>query len=184
MSKKVHYYDPETKEYTRSEILTITAGYSEPLIPQCSLVVDLPNYDKETHKLKANTLNKSWEIVKRYVEVTAFHKLTRVAQTFEDESLVPEDFTLLVPTSSFDIFSEDGWVTDSLARLAQQEHDWVIAQLQWYDSKILYANRGDLVRSGGYTKSQLDTYAIALCDYTSTKEDGRIIINLDVRPSI
>lgn len=55
------------------------------------------------------------------------------------------------------------------SREASVEYYWSKSELEWCDSMLRYINRGDSARAGSLTKEQIDTYAIALCDYTTVK---------------
>lgn len=182
MHKFAHHYDPKTLLYTHSSKLKSTTGYKDPLIPQCALSSDIPSYDTDTQELKANVTTGKWEILDKKIKITAYHKKTQAQKEFEDESLIDDEYTAIKPSSGFDEFIDGEWVLNEGLKFATEEHGWVVSELAWYDSKVIYAARGDTSRSGGYTKEELDTYAIALCDYTSKDVDGNITVKGNVRP--
>lgn len=126
----------------------------------------------------------SWVKKQKQVKVTAYHKQTHQAKEFEDKSLIDDEHTAIKPSSKFDEFIDGEWILNEGLKFATEEHEWVISELAWYDSKVVYAARGDKSRSDGYTKEELDDYAIALCDYTSKDVDGNITVKGDVRPVI
>jgi len=184
MNQEAHHYNPSTLLYTHSSKLVLQAGYKDPLIPQCALIAPIPPYNHSTQDLKANVTNGEWQVLNKRVEVTGYHKQTHTSKVFDDKSIVDDNHTLIKPSSRFDKFEGEGWVLDENLKFTTEEHEWVIAELLWYDSKITYAHRGDLKRSGGHTKEQLDSYAISLCDYTSKDGDGVITVTGDTRPTI
>lgn len=110
MNKLAHHYDPISLLYTHSTELITTTGYSKPLVPQCSLLADLIDYDNSTHNLKANLLESKWEAVKKLLEVTAYNKESKAEKVFEDKSLVTDDYTLLKPISNTCSWFEVEWL--------------------------------------------------------------------------
>ena len=184
MNNQAHHYNPTTLLYTHSSDLVAPAGYKEPLIPQCALLASIPAYNTSTQYLKANVSTGEWQVLDKQKEVTAYHKKTQAHKVFDDKSLIDEYYTSIKPSSRFDKFENEGWVLDENLKFTTEEHEWVVSELLWYDSKITYAQRGDMKRSGGHTKEQLDSYATSLCDYTSKDGNGVITVIGDTRPSI
>lgn len=184
MNKFAHHYNPSTLIYTHSSSPNTPLGYDEPLKPQCSSFALLPEYDKSIQELKIDLSNDKWNIIKKPQKITGYHKLTQTTKDFDDKSLIDDDHTDIKPSSEFDEFISGEWVLNEGLKFATEEHAWVMSELDWYDSKVIYAARCDTSRSGGYTKEELDNYAIALCDYTSKDVDGNITVKGDVRPVI
>lgn len=78
--------------------------------------------------------NGAWEVKDRFIKVTAYNKETKQPKEFDDKSLVTDDYTLLKPSTQFDEWINDAWVTNEQAQYE--------AQVQQVDAtrRALYLN--------------------------------------------
>ena len=112
--------------YNDGRFVSVYAQYSDnknnPITPPYSTPYVLPS-----DKLKSNeywafldeqgnvpVLHKNGAWVKKieFESVTAYHKLTRTEKTFDDKTLVTDDYTTKQPHSSFDEWDGYQWVTN------------------------------------------------------------------------
>lgn len=112
MNKEVNHYDPKTFIYTHTSHVSLTAGYKEPLAPQCSSFAVLPSYDQTTHILKFDVKKDDWNAIQKHKKITAYHKQTLQPKCFDDKSLITIDYTSLKPLTDFDEWLDTRWVTN------------------------------------------------------------------------
>lgn len=90
------------------------------------------NADGSVPKYSASAPNATWQYEKQFVKCTAYNKKSQGQKEFDDETLVTEDYTLLVPESKYHTFENDAWtLTDENA------------ELQITDTRTLYVNSID-----------------------------------------
>lgn len=112
MEQSAHHYNPNTLLYTHSTILSVPAGYKAPLLPQCALLTPLPSYDPSTQNVKANVKDGEWQVLDKYIAVTAYHKQNQQAKEFDDKSLLTDEFTLKKPPIAYHSFIDSDWVAN------------------------------------------------------------------------
>lgn len=78
--------------------------------------------------------NGSWSVKERFVKVTAYNTQTKQPQEFDDKTLVTDGYTLLKPSTQFDEWINNAWVTNEQAQYE--------AQVQQVDAtrRALYLN--------------------------------------------
>ncbi|CAL9962117.1 tail fiber assembly [Vibrio phage K165] len=120
MNNLAHHYNPGTLIYTHSSPLNTPSGYDSPLIPQCSSLVALPEYDNETQQCKLNSDGKSWVVMGKYKKVTAYNKQSKSQKEFDDESLITDEYTLKTPTTQFDEWNNGDWIANKELTLTHE----------------------------------------------------------------
>ncbi|MBD1572882.1 hypothetical protein HC725_06260 [Vibrio sp. S17_S38] len=61
-----------------------------------------------------------WVVKDKKIQVTAYNKETQETKEFDDESLVTDDYTLLKPSSQYDEWMDETWVTNDQAQYEAQ----------------------------------------------------------------
>ncbi len=116
----VYNYSSITNEYVNStdEYLMVGVG-----IPAWSLSVEPPHIP-EGHIALARS--DTWTLVPDYRGQTAYAKDGSGSITVSTPGELSEGYTLEVPTTAFDLWTKDGWVTDSdklsAAQIAEAEN--------------------------------------------------------------
>lgn len=64
---------------------------------------------------------------------------------------------------------------------AEIEHSWVASEFDIVQVELMYHWTGDLSRAVA-TEQEWKDYAIALRDYTTTDENGNLVVNGNIRP--
>ena len=110
--KIAYHYDYKTLIYQGESQIHKVAGYDEYILPQFSTWVATTAFDEETEHAKFDVKNQKWLVELKPVEVTAYHKQTHESKVFDDASLVTDDYTLNVPKTRFDEWTNDEWLTN------------------------------------------------------------------------
>ncbi len=110
--KLAYHYDYESHAYTGSSQIYKVAGYDEYILPQFSTWVAKPAFDVETEQAKFDVKNQKWLVELKPVEVTTYHKKTRETKVFDDVSLVTDEYTVEKPSTPWDEWIDNTWVTN------------------------------------------------------------------------
>lgn len=125
--KSAYHYNPENRVFSGESSVNKVAGYNDYIKPQCSTWVSPPNFDEETEQAKFDVKNQKWLVELKPVEVTAYHKQTHESKVFDDESLVTDEYTLEKPSTQWDEWTNDAWVTNQSNKYIA-EYDQVDSQ--------------------------------------------------------
>ena len=107
-----YHYDHKTLIYQGESQVHKVAGYDEYILPQLSTWVTKPTFDEDTEQAKFDATNQKWLVESKNVEVKAYHKKTRESKVFDDTSLVTDDYSLEKPTTQWDEWIDESWVTN------------------------------------------------------------------------
>ncbi|MEH0666434.1 hypothetical protein H4F04_10965 [Vibrio scophthalmi] len=110
--KIAYHYDYKTLIYQGESQIHTVAGYDEYILPQFSTWLVKPAFDEETEQAKFDVKNQKWVVELKLVEVTAYNKKNHETKVFDDESLVTDEYTLEKPSTQWDEWTNDAWVTN------------------------------------------------------------------------
>ncbi len=110
--KIAYHYDYKTLIYQGESQIHKVAGYDEYILSQCATWVVKPEFDEATEHAKFDATNQKWLVELKPVEVTAYNKETLESKLFDDASLVTDDYTLEKPSTQWDEWIVDAWVTN------------------------------------------------------------------------
>ncbi len=110
--KIAYHYDYKTLIYLGESQIHKVAGYDEYILPQFSTWVAKPDFDEEIEQAKFDVENQKWLVEFKFIEVTAYHKQTHEAKAFDDASLVTDEYTLEKPSTQWDEWIGNDWVTN------------------------------------------------------------------------
>lgn len=110
--KIAYHYDYQTLIYQGESQIHRVTGYDDYILPQLSTWVTKPIFDEETEQAKFDATNQKWLVELKTVEVTAYNKQTRESKVFDDTSLVTDDYSLEKPTTQWDEWIDDEWITN------------------------------------------------------------------------
>lgn len=115
------------------------------------------------------------------IMVTAWNKLTRQPEEFDEFDVIPEDYTLIEPVGDV-VWGEFNWVEriKSPQELAQIEHHWVLSELANAQIELMYHWTDD--QRATSTLDAWKLYARQLREYTTTDEQGTPSIRGESRP--
>ncbi|AKB07492.1 hypothetical protein [Vibrio cholerae] len=115
------------------------------------------------------------------IMVTAWNKLTRQPEEFDEFDVIPEDYTLIEPVGDV-VWGEANWIEriKSPQELAQIEHNWVLSELANVQIELMYHWTEDPRATS--TLDAWKLYARQLRDYTTTDEQGIPSIRGESRP--
>ncbi|EOX4332892.1 hypothetical protein ACPF3P_003748 [Vibrio cholerae] len=113
--------------------------------------------------------------------VKAWNKSTRQQKEFDDQDVIPEDYTLTEPVGDV-VWGDSCWVEriKTLEELAWIEHHWVLSELANVQIELMYHWTDD--QRATSTLDEWKLYARQLRDYTTTDEQGTPSIRGDSRP--
>ncbi|MGF1696544.1 DUF4376 domain-containing protein [Vibrio lamellibrachiae] len=118
--KIAYHFTPNDRVYSGKAEVYLLTGYDDYILPQLATWQGLPNHDEQTEQCRFNEEG-IWEVVKKFVVVTAYNKQTQQPKGFEDESLVDDEHTLLIPLP-YSIWVTDKWVQQTeLVYIAKRE---------------------------------------------------------------
>lgn len=165
---KVYQYHPITKEYLYESIADKDPLVADNwLIPASSTTVPLEFEHKDGFAIIYNIQESIWEYIVDNRGVTYWLN--------SEESLTIQNLGQVVP--------DEAYLTqpEKEEDYAKKEHLWVIAELMYVDTQLMYHWTGDITRQS-YTEQDWKDYAIALRNYT-TLVDNIPVVNSDVRPT-
>lgn len=125
--KIAYHYDYKTCIYQGESQIHKVAGYDESILPQFSTWVAKPDFDEETEQAKFDVKNQKWLVEPKPVEVTAYNKQTHESKVFDDASVVTDDYTLKKPSTQWDEWIDNTWVTNQSNKYIA-EYDQVDSQ--------------------------------------------------------
>lgn len=115
----VYNYSCSTREYTGTTDEYLMSGVG---IPACSMAVSPPEIP-EKHVALAQ--DGAWRLAPDYRGQTAYAKDGSGSMTISTPGELADDYTFDVPATAFDLWTEDGWITDSdkisAAQIAEAE---------------------------------------------------------------
>ncbi|MFA0669528.1 hypothetical protein AB4584_09915 [Vibrio splendidus] len=110
--KTAYFYDCDTFAYIGQRPVHKIDGYDDYLLPQLTTFIEVPEFDSETEQAKFDEQNQKWTVEPKFVEVTAYHKKTHETKYFDDASLITDDYTKDEPTTQWDEWINNVWVTN------------------------------------------------------------------------
>lgn len=126
---KLANYHFETGEYLREIDAVKNIKTNEHMVPPYH-TVDMPSGALQENEYYAfldsngnvprDYSNGSWVIKERFVKVTAYNKQDKLSKEFDDKTLVTDDYTLDKPTTQFDEWLDNAWVTNEQAQYEAQ----------------------------------------------------------------
>ncbi|QIZ50950.1 tail fiber assembly protein [Dickeya zeae] len=113
---QVYHIDPQTREYIGSTREYLMEGVG---IPAHSFT-DTPPDVQSGQTLVRSQDGLTWESMVNYRGQTAYDKQTRQSTQISQLGDLPDTLTLLPPTTDYDVWQGDNWVTDEKAKQAAQ----------------------------------------------------------------
>lgn len=110
--KIAYHYDYKTFIYQGESQIHKVAGYDEYILPQFSTWVAKPAFDEEAEQAKYDVKNQKWLVELKPIQVTAYHKKTQEPKVFADASLVSDEYTFKKPSTQWEEWVNDAWVTN------------------------------------------------------------------------
>lgn len=110
--KKAYHYDYESLLLSGVSNVYLVEGYQDYIKPQFSTWEELPEFDVETQQCRYQPEDDTWLVEAKLVEVTAYHKATQQEKTFDDLSLLTQEYTVVKPATQFDEWIDAAWVTN------------------------------------------------------------------------
>ncbi|CAK2903221.1 Tail fiber assembly protein [Vibrio crassostreae] len=110
--KIAYHYDYKTLIYQGESQIHKVAGYDEYILPQFSTWVAKPDFDEVTEQGQFDIKNQKWLVELKPVQVTAYHKKTQELKVFADASLVSGEYTLKKPSTQWDEWINNAWITN------------------------------------------------------------------------
>ncbi|RNM26454.1 tail fiber assembly protein [Dickeya undicola] len=112
----VYHIDPQTREYIGNTREYLMEGVG---IPAHSFI-DTPPAAQSGQAIVRSQDGLSWENVADYRGQTAYDKQTGQSSQVSQLGDLSDTLTLLPPATAYDIWQNDGWVTDAKAQQAAQ----------------------------------------------------------------
>ncbi|RNM08344.1 tail fiber assembly protein [Dickeya undicola] len=112
----VYHIDPQTREYIGNTREYLMEGVG---IPAHSFI-DTPPAAQSGQAIVRSQDGLSWENVADYRGQTAYDKQTGQSSLVSQLGDLSDTLTLLPPATAYDIWQNDGWVTDAKAQQAAQ----------------------------------------------------------------
>ncbi|WP_226068923.1 tail fiber assembly protein [Dickeya zeae] len=119
----VYHVDPLTREYTGASYEYLMVGTGLP----ADSYADAPDLPTEGKALRRSADGTGWEHVPDYRGQTVYRTADGQAQAVQDIGGLPDSVTLLPPSTEFDLWNGEQWVTNVAAQrvaavaAAQQE---------------------------------------------------------------
>ncbi|WP_323667086.1 tail fiber assembly protein [Pectobacterium punjabense] len=110
----VYHVNPATREYQSASYEYVMQGVGLP----ADSYADEPQLPPVGQALRRAADGKSWEQVPDYRGQTAYSTETRQAQTVAQFGELPDNTTLLKPSSEFDVWNGKKWALDKAAQAA------------------------------------------------------------------
>jgi hypothetical protein len=110
--KIAYHFNPETLLFSDTSNVYLVHGYQEHIKPQCSTWEPLPKYNKIVEQCRYVTDEGTWRVEPKLVAIGAYHTLTQEEKTFDDITLVTDDYTIKKPTTKFDEWIDGSWITN------------------------------------------------------------------------
>ncbi|MBG6242380.1 MAG: tail fiber assembly protein [Candidatus Symbiopectobacterium sp. Dall1.0] len=132
----VYRVHPDTREYLSAsdEYLMVDVGLPAHSYPE------KPVYPPAGQALRRSLDGLSWEHVPDYRGKTVYNTGTREASTVEAMGELPEEVTLLAPSTKFDPWNGKKWVTDKAAQHTAEAQAQQQAAKQKLASRMTVAN--------------------------------------------
>ncbi|MBQ4775258.1 tail fiber assembly protein [Pectobacterium versatile] len=110
----VYHVNPVTREYQSASYEYVVQGVGLP----ADSYADEPQLPPVGQALRRSADGRSWEQVPDYRGQTVYSTETRQSQTVTQFGELPDNVTLLKPSSEFDAWSGKKWVIDKTAKAA------------------------------------------------------------------
>ncbi|MBN3200811.1 tail fiber assembly protein [Pectobacterium brasiliense] len=110
----VYHVNPTTREYQSASYEYVMQGVGLP----ADSYADEPELPPVGQALRRSDDGKAWEVVPDYRGQTVYSTETRQAQTVSKFGELAEAFTLLKPSTEFDVWNGKAWVIDKDAQAA------------------------------------------------------------------
>ncbi len=175
-----HHFSSVSGEYIKSQKLANKVGYStsQPL-PDVELAENeyfaMLDADGKVQYWPDDT-GCTWQVKTRFEQVTAYHKETKESKTFDDKTLVTDDYTLKKPATQFDNWDSqlDDWVTDLQAKYEYdyQQVNSIRGSLYSQIVDRLNSEAEMIRRTEGNEAKALDYEAQANAAYIKIREDN------------
>lgn len=110
----VYHVNPATREYQSASYEYVMQGIGLP----ADSYADEPELPPVGQALRRSADGKSWEPVPDYRGQTVYSTETRQPQTVSQFGELPDNVTLLKPSTEFDVWNGKGWVIDGEAQAA------------------------------------------------------------------
>ncbi|MGM3162457.1 tail fiber assembly protein [Dickeya undicola] len=142
----VYHIDPQTREYIGNTREYLMEGVG---IPAHSFI-DTPPAAQSGQAIVRSQDGLSWENVADYRGQTAYDKQTGQSSQVSQLGDLSDTLTLLPPATAYDIWQNDGWVTDAKAQqaaqvsAAQQQQAGYLAQAEKRLTVLQYAVELDM----------------------------------------
>lgn len=88
-----------------------------------------------------------WVVKDKQIKVTAYNKQTKQTKEFDDKYLVTDDYTLLKPSTQFDEWLNDAWVTNEQAQYEAQVQQVDATRRALYLNVDALRNEAAMIRS-------------------------------------
>ncbi|MEZ8102161.1 DUF4376 domain-containing protein [Vibrio bivalvicida] len=121
--KIAYHFEPNTQLYSGRSSVHKIAGYDHYILPQLATFIEPPECNNEKQQCRYDPTSEEWIIENRPLKVMAYHKLTLRAKEFNDESLVTDLYTLLVPPSPYHDFISDKWTPNITKAIEAKHHE-------------------------------------------------------------
>ncbi|ACS85885.1 tail fiber assembly protein [Musicola paradisiaca] len=112
----VYHIAPQTREYIGSSREFLMEGVG---IPAYSFI-DTPPDSEAKQAIVRSEDGVSWVFTPDYRGKTAYNKQTRQSVLVTQPGELSDQLTLLSPTTDYDVWQDDGWVTDAQAQKTAQ----------------------------------------------------------------
>ncbi|AIW21142.1 hypothetical protein F0267_13985 [Vibrio coralliilyticus] len=111
--KIAYHYAPQTFLFAGTSQVHKVTGYDDYVLPQLATWLDLPEFIGSKQQLRFSVENQQWYIEDKPIEVIAYLKTdSSKTRAFTDKSVVTDDYTLVEPTTLFDEWINNVWVTN------------------------------------------------------------------------
>ena len=110
--KKSYHFDSDARLYSGFSNVHKVTGYENYILPQFATWLPLPKYNIEIEQCRYDSDTKGWTIEPKLIAVEAFNKQTRELKRFDDKALVSDDYTQEKPSTQFDEWIDEAWVTN------------------------------------------------------------------------
>ena len=103
------------KSYLNNQNQHVIPAYStkEPLPGKKLNDDEYWSYRNEKGNVPCQHYSGAWIVQRKLIMVTAYNKQTREPKEFDDKSVVTIEYTLIKPTTKFDEWMNDDWVTNT-----------------------------------------------------------------------
>lgn len=154
-------YDAKTGEAIRAIDSTIEMPLATDK-PQLDVQLDDNQYqsfrDENDNVPYWPTAQSDWVIKERFVKVTAYNKKTKQPKEFGDKTLVDDDYTLEKPTTQYDEWLNNAWVTNEQAQYEAQVNQVDATRRALYLNVDALRNEAAMIRLTESDDAKADDY--------------------------